>query len=146
MAVTPTDWADPAWSGMAAKLVDLRELFDNLERAGSCEARNTKRRLYAFVSGLNFRQISNVVDAFHGALADIRAGLERDFPPEPSDCFTRWPGLLLGSDPITCSTTGLQIVELRCPADLDQALSGSLHRHIRLPCIFGQLPTLIHPI
>ncbi|KTC09481.1 hypothetical protein Q1J55_09440 [Pseudomonas syringae] len=120
LAGCPTDWADPAWSGIATKLVDFRELFDNLDRAGSCEARNTKRRLYAFLSGLNFRQISNVVDAFHGALADIRAGLERDFPPEPSDCFTRWPGLLLGSDPITCSTTGLQIVELRCPADLDQ--------------------------
>ncbi|KTC48733.1 hypothetical protein AO250_18285 [Pseudomonas syringae pv. actinidiae ICMP 19497] len=120
LAGCPTDWADPAWSDIAAKLVDFRELFDNLDRANSEKARSTKRRLHEFVGGLNFRQISNVIDAFHGALVDIRARMERDIPPEPSDCFTTWPGLLLGSDPITCSVTGLQIVELRCPADLDQ--------------------------
>ncbi|WP_122340270.1 hypothetical protein [Pseudomonas caricapapayae] len=36
------------------------------------------------------------------------------------DAFTRWPGLLLTRDTITCSETGLQIVELRCADDLDR--------------------------
>ncbi|RMS04150.1 hypothetical protein ALP73_200141 [Pseudomonas coronafaciens pv. garcae] len=119
MAGCPTDWADPTWSNMAAKLVDLREMFRSLDRAGSRAALNTKNRLSAFVGGLSFRQISNLIDAFHGELEAIRARLEKVIPLEPSDAFTRWPGLMLSTDTITCSETGLQIVELRCADDLN---------------------------
>ncbi|SHN12571.1 PcfJ-like protein [Pseudomonas asturiensis] len=116
----PTDWADPAWTEIIAKLVDLRELFDNLDRIGSRQSASIRARLHTFVGSLTFRQLSNFVDAFHAALIDIRANLERDIPPEPSDSFTTWPGLLLNIAPITCEATGLQIVELNCPDDLDR--------------------------
>ncbi|KWS56989.1 hypothetical protein BKM20_27760 [Pseudomonas avellanae] len=119
LAGCPTDWADPAWSNITTKLVDLRELFSSLDRAGSRAALNTKNRLNAFVGGLSFRQISNLTDAFHGELEAIRARLEKAIPPEPSDAFTRWPGLMLNTDTITCCETGLHIVELRCADDLD---------------------------
>ncbi|MDU8358497.1 hypothetical protein [Pseudomonas syringae group sp. J309-1] len=123
----PTEWTDPAWPSMTAKLVDLRELFDNLDRAGCRAAMDTKGRLLAFLGSLNFRQLSNLIDAFHIALQDIRTKLDREIPPEPSDSFTQWPTLLLNGVPIRCVETGLQIVELCCPADLDREHSSLGH-------------------
>lgn len=122
----PTDWTDPAWTDIVAKLVDLRELFDNLERVGSRQSASIRKRLHTFVGSLTCRQLSNFVDSFHDALAVIRANLERDIPPEPSDSFTTWPGFLLNAAQITYEATGLQIVELNCPDDLDRE-----HQHMR---------------
>ncbi|WP_024677711.1 PcfJ domain-containing protein [Pseudomonas syringae] len=115
----PTDWADTAWPGITAKLVDLRELFNNLDRVGSSQTMGTQKRLHDFIGLMTYRQLSNFVDAFHHALTHIRVNLERELPLEPSDSLTRWPGLLQDDGPIKFDGTGLEIVELRCPHDLD---------------------------
>ncbi|MDU8500304.1 hypothetical protein RYB01_14090 [Pseudomonas syringae] len=123
----PTDWADTAWPEIAAKLVDIRELFNNLDRVGNRQTVGTRKRLRKFIGLLTYRQLSNFVDAFHDAHADIRTRLEREIPPNPSDSLTRWPGFLHDQGPITCAATGLKIVELLCPDDLDREHSSMGH-------------------
>ncbi len=113
----PTDWADPAWQGMATKLEDLKEIFYNLEQARYSNVAKTTKRLKQFIASMSFRQISNLINAFHVALEAIRLELDQEFPQGESDALTRWLGLLT-VDAVECPN-GLSIVELRCPQDLN---------------------------
>lgn len=122
----PTDWADPAWTGIAARISDLKEIFDNLDRVQTNEVYETTHRLKGFLASLSFRQASNLIDAFHVALEEIRIEMDREYPQSETDALTAWKGLLHNAQSVECPN-GLNIVELRCPQDLDD--ESTMLRH-----------------
>ncbi|WP_371316670.1 hypothetical protein [Pseudomonas gingeri] len=114
----PTDWNDPTWPHIAARLSDLQDLFNPLSESEFPESERAKNLLQAFVSRSSYHQVGRLVDDFHQALNDIREQMDRESGAhKESDEHTRWPTFLVNDTPIDCPN-GLQIVELTCPADL----------------------------
>jgi len=113
----PVDWDDPAWPHIAAHLSDLEDVFRQLGQAVPYDPRaaGVSNRVRAFTNTSTYHQIGRLVDDFHQALNDIRE--QQNVGRQDSDEHTRWATLLLNDTPIVCPN-GLQIVELRCPADL----------------------------
>lgn len=114
----PTNWSDPGWPKIAAKLQDLREVFNNLDHDTDPLVHQALQRVKHFISAASYHQIANLVDAFHQALIDIRITLDESDPQAKTDSLTCWPALLSNDTPIACPN-GLHIIELKCPADLD---------------------------
>lgn len=115
----PTDWSNPQWPQIADNLQDLNEVFNNIDECDGPVANEALQRIKQFIRTATYLQIVNLVEDFHHALTDIRGALDAKDPPTPTDSLTRWRPLLFSSDLPIVSPNGLQIVELRCSADLD---------------------------
>jgi len=114
----PTDWADKAWTNIAARITDLRELFEHVSRYHVDDTTAAKKLLETFVLSSTYHQIGRLIDDFHLALIEIRNQLDTEFSfLLGSDERTTWPSLLINETKIDCPN-GLQIVELKCPLDL----------------------------
>ncbi len=114
----PTNWSDPGWPKIAAKLQDLKEVFNNLDHATDPLVHLALKRVNHYISAAAYHQIASLVDAFHQALIDIRITLDESDPLAKHDSLTCWPPLLSNDTSIVCPN-GLHIIELKCPADLD---------------------------
>lgn len=115
----PTDWSDPSWSKIADDLRDLNELFNNIDESYGPDAREALQKLKNFIGTATYHQIASLVDSFHLAMIEIREALDAADPQTKTDSFTPWRPLLNSNDTSLVSPNGLQIVELKCPADLD---------------------------
>jgi len=114
----PVDWRDPAWPQVSARIADLREIFNNLDRGHGHEVNLAKSLLNTFLAKSTYHQIGNLVDDFHTALNEIRTLLKEKFSEQQdTDEYTPWSSFLLSDQPIDCPN-GLQIVELKCPDEL----------------------------
>lgn len=114
----PKSWIDPEWNTIAANLYDLNEVFSHLERDDGLNTRKALQRVKQFTAKATYRQIASLVNDFHHALAEIRIALDAADPQMQSDALTPWSRLLQDEEPIL-SPNGLQIIELKCPADLE---------------------------
>lgn len=114
----PTDWTAPTWPKIAADLYDLNELFNNLDHDNGALARNARHRVQCFAANATYQQIARLVDDFHQVLPEIRnqvASADSEYLDSLSTC---WAPMLCSDEPLL-SPDGLQIVELKCPADLE---------------------------
>ena len=114
----PTDWSDPSWSKIADDLRDLNELFNNIDESYGPDACEALQKLKSFIGTATYHQIASLVDGFHLAMIDIREALDAADPQTKTDSLTPWRTLLNSNDTLLVSPNGLQIVELKCPADL----------------------------
>ncbi|SMF20415.1 MULTISPECIES: hypothetical protein [unclassified Pseudomonas] len=114
----PTDWSDPSWSKIADDLRDLNELFNNIDESYGPDACEALHKLKSFIGTATYHQIASLVDGFHLAMIGIREALDAADPQTQTDSLTPWRTLLNSNDPLLVSPNGLQIVELKCPADL----------------------------
>ncbi|WP_016971648.1 hypothetical protein [Pseudomonas tolaasii] len=114
----PTDWSDPSWSKIADDLRDLNELFNNIDESYGPNACEALQKLKSFIGTATYHQIASLVDSFHLAMIDIRESLDAADPQTKTDSLTPWRPLLNSNETPLVSPNGLQIVELKCPADL----------------------------
>lgn len=115
----PTDWSDPSWPQIADDLRDLNELFNNVDESDGPTAGEALQKLKSFIVTASYHQIASLVNGFHLALIDIREALDAVDPQTKTDSLTPWKPLLYSTGTTIVSPNGLQIIELKCPADLD---------------------------
>ncbi|WLI07602.1 hypothetical protein PSH66_04525 [Pseudomonas sp. FP597] len=115
----PTEWSNPDWPQIADQLQDLNDVFNSIDESVGPDARDALQKLKSFIATATYHQIASLVDAFHLALIDIREALDAADPQTKADSSTPWRTLLNSNDTLLVSPNGLQIVELKCPADLD---------------------------
>lgn len=115
----PTEWSNPDWLQIADRLQDLNDVFNSVDESDGPDARDALQKLKSFIGTATYHQIANLVDGFHLALIDIREALDAADPQTKADSSTPWRTLLNSNDTLLVSPNGLQIVELKCPADLD---------------------------
>ncbi|HBO4889761.1 hypothetical protein ACIUZJ_27075 [Pseudomonas aeruginosa] len=113
----PSDWQDPAWLAITARLRDIKEFYTALDQGNSQFVRQARSVLQAYLGHCTYRQAGNLVDDYHQVQRELRATVQSSLPDlVDTDEYTTWEGMLpVGL--IDCPN-GLQIVELRCPADL----------------------------
>ncbi|KSR93026.1 hypothetical protein [Pseudomonas aeruginosa] len=113
----PSDWQDPAWLAITARLRDIKEFYTALDQGNSHVVRQARSALKAYLGHCTYRQAGNLVDDYHQVQRELRATVQSSLPDlVDTDEYTTWEGMLpVGL--IDCPN-GLQIVELRCPADL----------------------------
>ncbi|MGU1044226.1 hypothetical protein ACSEUJ_01160 [Pseudomonas aeruginosa] len=113
----PSDWQDPAWLAITARLRDIKEFYTALDQGNSQVVRQARSVLQAYLGHCTYRQAGNLVDDYHQVQRELRATVQSSLPDlVDTDEYTTWEGMLpVGL--IDCPN-GLQIVELRCPADL----------------------------
>lgn len=114
----PTDWSDPSWSKIADDLRDLNELFNNIDESCGPDACEALQKLKSFIATATCHQIASLVNGFHLALIDIREALDATDTQTKTDSLTPWRPLLISNDTSLVCPNGMQIVELKCPADL----------------------------
>ncbi len=113
----PSDWQDPAWLAITARLRDIKEFYTALDQGNSQVVRQARSALKAYLGHCTYRQAGNLVDDYHQVQRELRATVQSSLPDlVDTDEYTTWKGMLPVSL-IDCPN-GLQIVELRCPADL----------------------------
>ncbi|TEE10889.1 hypothetical protein IPC1509_33640 [Pseudomonas aeruginosa] len=113
----PLDWQDPAWLAITARLRDIKEFYTALDQGNSQVVRQARSALKAYLGHCTYRQAGNLVDDYHQVQRELRATVQSSLPDlVDTDEYTTWEGMLPVSL-IDCPN-GLQIVELRCPADL----------------------------
>ena len=115
----PTDWSDDNWSKIADDFRDLNELFNNVDESDGPTAGEALQKLKSFIATASYHQIASLVNGFHLALIDIREALDAVDPQTRTDSLTPWKPLLYSTGTTIVSPNGLQIIELKCPADLD---------------------------
>ena len=115
----PTEWSNPDWPQIADKLQDLNDVFNSIDESDGSDARDALQKLKSFIATATYHQIASLVDGFHLALTDIREALDAADPQTKADSLRPWSTLLNSNDTLLVSPNGLQIVELKCPADLD---------------------------
>ncbi|HBO3967366.1 TPA: hypothetical protein L4T57_006175 [Pseudomonas aeruginosa] len=113
----PSDWQDPEWLAITARLRDIKEFYTALDQGNSQVVRQARSALKAYLGHCTYRQAGNLVDDYHQVQRELRATVQSSLPDlVDTDEYTTWEGMLpVGL--IACPN-GLQIVELRCPADL----------------------------
>ncbi|HBO3242712.1 hypothetical protein [Pseudomonas aeruginosa] len=113
----PSDWQDPAWLAITARLRDIKEFYTALDQGNSQVVRQARSALKAYLGHCTYRQAGNLVDDYHQVQRELRAAVQSSLPDlVDTDEYTTWEGMLpVGL--VDCPN-GLQIVELRCPADL----------------------------
>ncbi|HBO8540654.1 TPA: hypothetical protein L5C14_005278, partial [Pseudomonas aeruginosa] len=113
----PSDWQDPAWLAITARLRDIKEFYTALDQGSSQVVRQARSALKAYLGHCTYRQAGNLVDDYHQVQRELRAAVQSSLPDlVDTDEYTTWEGMLpVGL--IACPN-GLQIVELRCPAAL----------------------------
>lgn len=127
----PNDWSDPVWTKIADDLLDLNELFNNIDYSDGPIASEALQRVKRFISTATYHQIASLIDDFHQALVDIRTALDATETQTQAESISSWTPLLSDSE-LILTPNGLQIVELRCPADLDaesRALGHCIHSY-----------------
>ncbi|HBO5323584.1 TPA: hypothetical protein ACU9ZY_002396 [Pseudomonas aeruginosa] len=113
----PSDWQDPAWLAITARLRDIKEFYTALDQGNSQVVRQARSVLQAYLGHCTYRQAGNLVDDYHQVQRELRATVQSSLPDlVDTDEYTTWEGMLpVGL--IDCPN-GLEIVELRCPPDL----------------------------
>ncbi|AKG01503.1 hypothetical protein YH69_26870 [Pseudomonas aeruginosa] len=113
----PSDWQDPAWLAITARLRDIKEFYTALDQGNSQVVRQARSALKAYLGHCTYRQAGNLVDDYHQVQRELRATVQSSLADlVDTDEYTTWEGMLpVGL--IACPN-GLQIAELRCPADL----------------------------
>ncbi len=113
----PSDWQDPAWLAITARLRDIKEFYTALDQGNSQVVRQARSALKAYLGHCTYRQAGNLVDDYHQVQRELRAAVQSSLPDlVDTDEYTTWEGML--SVGLIDCPNGLQIVELRCPADL----------------------------
>ncbi|MCO2079922.1 hypothetical protein IPC264_20130 [Pseudomonas aeruginosa] len=113
----PSDWQDPAWLPITARLRDIKEFYTAFDQGNSQVVRQARSVLKAYLGHCTYRQAGNLVDDYHQVQRELRAAVQSSLPDlVDTDEHTTWEGIL-PAGLIDCPN-GLQIVELRCPADL----------------------------
>ncbi|EMW3236769.1 hypothetical protein AAEX31_007064, partial [Pseudomonas aeruginosa] len=113
----PSDWQDPAWLAITARLSDIKEFYSALDQGNSQVVRQARSALKAYLGHCTYRQAGKLVDDYHQVQRELRAAVQSSLPDlVDTDEYTTWEGML--SVGLVNCPNGLQIVELRCPADL----------------------------
>jgi len=115
----PTDWSNPEWPQIAGSLQDLNEVFNNINESNGTVGKEALQRVKRFVSSATYLQIASLVADFHQALIEIRTDLDATESQTQAESIGSWAPLL-DKPGVILAPNGLQIIELICPADLDE--------------------------
>ncbi|UTN75857.1 hypothetical protein NMC42_31200 [Pseudomonas aeruginosa] len=61
----PSDWQDPAWLAITARLSDIKEFYSALDQGNSQVVRQARSALKAYLGHCTYRQAGNLVDNYH---------------------------------------------------------------------------------
>lgn len=109
----PTNWNDPMWPVIEGTLTDYQEFYRHL---GSGD-RHASDLVTRYFTRKPYQQIANKIHQFHAYVESVQKALQQELETEEDELLLAWPALLpMGT--VVCPN-GITVVELQCPADLD---------------------------